>query len=693
MSLRRYLLEELDQAFPNEVEAYREIRATSAATGVSLIAFLHWIETGDLLTHTEAEEKLGCMFSFSFAITLHLIRKNVLYAAKDSRLRKIVLIEWKTFEFKKSNERMISVVERARGFTTKVELLTVSGAWIAEKLAAFDNKEIRVGIVGKKRFDDTDIFIEIKNNRSGLFISLLFISKRFNKGVVTVCCPIGENKMGLLTFKEALLLFCKSSPNHGIQRVTATDVLVQKAGGASRVVVRHGYADRAERSRNCALMVESKKKDVNWSEIPGLLKDIFNLTKLPQLTCVNNRKALMKLSTKDEVGRLLKAPRIEYHHAKLNLRRLSLTAETIDPSWLCKRKRWIEFLGVPLHLWSLQVFRKLCSSFGRFYKVKEEVGEYREVTRVKILVDDCDLLKIPNILLLIDEGITYPIRVLPEIDDLHFGKLGGEDDELNTESTHGASRTRSYAEVATNGRASQTSRSIRDHTIIPHVTSQQQVQNLNLNLNSYENRGAEGSLHTQAHSENRVERSSGQAQDLNGLYVPDTFSGIMDKVTTGPNSNQGSPPPTQFRVRSLVVCSSNNPNQELVHDTATEGRSAESDKIVEDDEGDWGSASSTSSGEVEDDNSENEELLIESLQTQDGSTGSAHVSHVDETQLSDKWVDDTVVPLGTVLGVSTGCKNAGDKLKAINNRSGKELHVLMKNREVNVKGKSVSNVD
>lgn len=29
-------------------------------TAVSLLAFLHWLETGNLLKHEEAEKKLGC---------------------------------------------------------------------------------------------------------------------------------------------------------------------------------------------------------------------------------------------------------------------------------------------------------------------------------------------------------------------------------------------------------------------------------------------------------------------------------------------------------------------------------------------------------------------------------------------------------------------------------------------------------
>ncbi|KAF9612645.1 hypothetical protein IFM89_003087 [Coptis chinensis] len=125
-----------------------------------------------------------------------------------------------------------------------------------------------------------------------------------------------------------------SAPNQVSYRIPTTDVLLQKAGGAG------------------------KSGGETW------------------LTCVNSRKALMELSSKEEVERLLKAPRIEYQHAKLNLR-----------------------------------------------------------------------------------------RVLPEIDDLHFGKLGVEGDGLNPGSTQETHQTRSYAEVAANDRESQISRNPQDHSI------------------------------------------------------------------------------------------------------------------------------------------------------------------------------------------------------------------------------------
>ncbi|KAF9596914.1 hypothetical protein IFM89_014478 [Coptis chinensis] len=124
------------------------------------------------------------------------------------------------------------------------------------------------------------------------------------------------------------------------------------------------------------------------------------------------------------------------------------------------------------------------------------------------------------------QGITYPIRVLPAIDYLHFGKLGVKGDELNP------------------GLTQETPNS-------PYDTSP------------------------------------------DGLYAPDTFSGVKG------------------------------------HDTDIEGRRAEVNRVVEDDDGNWGSAFSSS----------------------------------------------------LVLGVSTGCKSAGDLLKAINNRAETELQVLKKNTE------------
>ncbi|KAJ9706344.1 hypothetical protein PVL29_001724 [Vitis rotundifolia] len=51
--LRRHLLEELEQAFPDEVESYREIRAASAAESKRLAQAQNILPNGDLKVKTE----------------------------------------------------------------------------------------------------------------------------------------------------------------------------------------------------------------------------------------------------------------------------------------------------------------------------------------------------------------------------------------------------------------------------------------------------------------------------------------------------------------------------------------------------------------------------------------------------------------------------------------------------------------
>ncbi|KAK9145756.1 hypothetical protein Sjap_005659 [Stephania japonica] len=51
--LRRHLLEELEQAFPDEVESYREIRASSAAESKRLTQALSVLPNGDVKIKTE----------------------------------------------------------------------------------------------------------------------------------------------------------------------------------------------------------------------------------------------------------------------------------------------------------------------------------------------------------------------------------------------------------------------------------------------------------------------------------------------------------------------------------------------------------------------------------------------------------------------------------------------------------------
>ncbi|KAL0316223.1 UNVERIFIED_CONTAM: hypothetical protein Sradi_5500500 [Sesamum radiatum] len=55
-------LAEIMQECPGQYYRYHGDWRSETQTVVSLLAFMHWLETESLLLHAEAEEKLGCMF-------------------------------------------------------------------------------------------------------------------------------------------------------------------------------------------------------------------------------------------------------------------------------------------------------------------------------------------------------------------------------------------------------------------------------------------------------------------------------------------------------------------------------------------------------------------------------------------------------------------------------------------------------
>ncbi|KAI3473978.1 hypothetical protein Pfo_028766 [Paulownia fortunei] len=54
-------LAEITRECPGQYYRYHGDWRSETQTVVSLLAFMHWLETGSLLRHTEAEEKLGCI--------------------------------------------------------------------------------------------------------------------------------------------------------------------------------------------------------------------------------------------------------------------------------------------------------------------------------------------------------------------------------------------------------------------------------------------------------------------------------------------------------------------------------------------------------------------------------------------------------------------------------------------------------
>ncbi|KAF5194414.1 hypothetical protein FRX31_015998 [Thalictrum thalictroides] len=87
--------------------------------------------------------------------------------------------------------------------------------------------------------------------------------------------------------------------------------------------------------------------------------------------------------------------------------------------------------------------------FGSIITIDEQGGEYKEISVVRVQIEGCDLLKIPHILPLLEDGVTYPIHICPEFENLNLNV--GEKKGVSYCLQYGRVRTyRSFVEVAKN---------------------------------------------------------------------------------------------------------------------------------------------------------------------------------------------------------------------------------------------------
>ncbi|KAF9604877.1 hypothetical protein IFM89_011159 [Coptis chinensis] len=160
----------------------------------------------------------------------------------DRRFRKLIAVERKTFEFERTDQNKVCVTERGRGLSKRVDFTVPVNGW-QRKLLTLKTKIFKLGFVWKKRESDTDVLVDIR--------------REFHDPV--------ESK---------------------------------RAGGAPRVIVRHGYNNTAEHPRDRAIIVEAKKSGVDWKSVPGILKDIFNLNRSTPMTCIIHHKVMANSAEK-----------------------------------------------------------------------------------------------------------------------------------------------------------------------------------------------------------------------------------------------------------------------------------------------------------------------------------------------------------------------------------------------------------
>ncbi|KAF5176274.1 Translin family protein, partial [Thalictrum thalictroides] len=77
------VLADILKDYPGQYYRYHGDWRTSTQTVVSLVAFLHWLETGDLLMHSETEEKLGLGSYFEFGLDIEDYLIGICFMSND----------------------------------------------------------------------------------------------------------------------------------------------------------------------------------------------------------------------------------------------------------------------------------------------------------------------------------------------------------------------------------------------------------------------------------------------------------------------------------------------------------------------------------------------------------------------------------------------------------------------------------
>lgn len=72
-------------------------------------------------------------------------------------------VEKKAFIFENLKEK-ITILERGRGFTTKLDLQMEEAMWLYWRLKNLSGRALRLGTYGSKIFADLDLVISIKAN-------------------------------------------------------------------------------------------------------------------------------------------------------------------------------------------------------------------------------------------------------------------------------------------------------------------------------------------------------------------------------------------------------------------------------------------------------------------------------------------------------------------------------------------------
>lgn len=195
----------------------------------------------------------------------------------------------------------------------------------------------------------------------------------------SICVPWSTGGKGIMNLIEALkeclweLNGGKGSTDSKGQATKISDVQSLNIGG--------GFPKRPFRLKSCAIVVVTENKVLDWGKVEVELKQILSLHGNFSLLALSETEALVEFANNKDRDELLDAEEIYPSNYNLKGKRWSPRVATMTPELLNCKNRWILMSGIPLYLWSSEVFDLICSSFGKVRKVESIYSDANKGTQ------------------------------------------------------------------------------------------------------------------------------------------------------------------------------------------------------------------------------------------------------------------------------------------------------------------------
>lgn len=104
-----------------------------------------------------------------------------------------------TVDFSKSQ---IQITERSRAVEVSINVDEKLAKWLVKKLKSLAVGEFRLGFLGSFKGENSDLMLNLRKNKGGLYLSMLWFSTSCSRGFKNICVPQGrltEGWKGLLS--------------------------------------------------------------------------------------------------------------------------------------------------------------------------------------------------------------------------------------------------------------------------------------------------------------------------------------------------------------------------------------------------------------------------------------------------------------------------------------------------------------